>query len=185
MGCPPHRHPSCPHPPQVDGERHLLPLALAEGALTLSQEGTHRVLLAQGGFKLLFDGDTYVLVTLPDTYRGRTHGLCGNFNGDTEDDIKMGATLAPSCIHDLLPPTCSDATEGPCQLLEDPSGPFGGCHRVVPPQEHVISCARQRCSRPDDDDTAVICHSFQGYAAACQAAGGQLQEWREATNCRE
>lgn len=169
----------------MDGERHLLPLALAEGALTLSQEGTHRVLLAQGGFKLLFDGDTYILVTLPDTYRGRTHGLCGNFNGDAEDDIKVGATLAPSCIHDLLPPTCSDATEGPCQLLEDPSGPFGGCHRVVPPQEHVTSCARQRCSRPDDDDAAVVCRSFQGYAAACQAAGGHLQEWREATNCRE
>ncbi|NWR67001.1 FCGBP protein, partial [Bucorvus abyssinicus] len=166
----------------VDGERHLLPLALAEGALTLSQEGTHRVLLAQGGFKLLFNGDTYVLVTLPSTYRGRTRGLCGNFDGNTDDDVSVGATLAPACTYDPLPPTCSDATEGPCQLLADPSGPFGGCHGVVAPQEHVTSCARQRCSRPDDAD-AVVCHSFQGYAAACQAAGGQLREWRAATNC--
>ncbi|NXP47796.1 FCGBP protein, partial [Heliornis fulica] len=70
----------------VDGERHLLPLTLAGGSVTVSQEGTHRVLRVRGGPKLLYDGDSYVLLTLPGVYRRRTRGLCGNFNGDAGDD---------------------------------------------------------------------------------------------------
>ncbi|NXL68797.1 FCGBP protein, partial [Chordeiles acutipennis] len=120
----------------VDGERHLLPLSLADGALTVTQEGTHRVLQVLGGLKLLYDGDSYVLLTLPGTHRRRTQGICGNFNGDAADDWvtpeELGAaawgTLTPSCNHGIPPTTCPTNISRSCDILMEKRGPFGGCH---------------------------------------------------------
>ncbi|NXA23172.1 FCGBP protein, partial [Ibidorhyncha struthersii] len=172
---------------EVGGERHLLPLTLAEGAVTVAQEGTHRVLRVLGGPKLLYDGQSYAVLTLPAAYRRRTAGLCGDFNGDAGDDLtapqELGAawgTLATGCAHGAPPPTCPSATPGPCGVMAEATGPFAGCHGVVAPQEHVAACVQERC---DGSDAGAACRSLQAYAAACQAAGGQLQEWRAAAGC--
>ncbi|NWS64962.1 FCGBP protein, partial [Chunga burmeisteri] len=172
----------------VDGEEHLLPLSLAGGTVTVSQEGTHRVLRVQGGPKILYDGDAYVLLTLPATYRRRTAGLCGDFNGDAADDLatpqELGdawGTLTTACTHGSPPPVCpTDNPSGPCGVLAEVTGPFAGCHGVVSPQEYVVACTREQCGR---SDLAASCRSLQAYAAACQAAGGQLQEWRANAKC--
>ncbi|NXO49603.1 FCGBP protein, partial [Aramus guarauna] len=167
---------------EVDGERHLLPLTLGAGAVTVSQEGTHRVLRVPGGPKLLYDGDTYALLTLPDAYRRRVRGLCGDFDGDAGDDVTspqdLGSawvTRMSACTHGSLPPPCPTGDPGPCGLLTDATGPFAGCHGVVGPREHAAACAQERCS---EAGAATACRSLQAYAAACQAAGGRLQEWR-------
>ncbi|NXL54623.1 FCGBP protein, partial [Podilymbus podiceps] len=117
----------------VDGEPHLLPLSLAKGAVTVSQEGTHRVLRVRRGPKLLYDGSAYVLLTLPDAYRGHTKGLCGDFNGDASDDLatpqELGATwgtLTTTCTHGSQPPACPEAAQGLCGMLTDATGPFSG-----------------------------------------------------------
>ncbi|KFZ66391.1 IgGFc-binding protein, partial [Antrostomus carolinensis] len=143
----------------VDGERHLLPLSLAEGAVTVTQEGTHLVLQVPGGPKLLYDSDSYALVTLPGSPRHRA---------------------PPSCTHGSPPTACPTTTSGPCDILVDKTGPFAGCHAVVAPQEYVFGCQQEQCGQPS---APALCRSLQGYAAACQAAGGQLQEWRESAQC--
>ncbi|XP_009463262.1 PREDICTED: IgGFc-binding protein [Nipponia nippon] len=153
------------------------------------EEGTYRVLLVQGGPKLLYDGDAYALLTLPAAYRHRTTGLCGDFSGDAGNDLidpdELGAasgTLTDTCTHGPQPPVCPSANPGPCGVLSEATGPFAGCHGVVAPQEHVAACMLEQCVRPD---AAALCRSLQAYAAACQAAGGQFQEWRTAAKCRE
>ncbi|OXB52310.1 hypothetical protein ASZ78_011179, partial [Callipepla squamata] len=127
---------------KVDGERHLLPVSLSSGAVTVTQEGIHRVLRTRMGLKLLYDGAAYVLLTLPGSYRGRPGGLCGDFDGDVTDD-------------DTDPQRLGEAWGIPTRGV-------GAGH---------------------DGDT--VCQSLQAYAAACQAAGGQLREWREEAQCRE
>ncbi|NWX42834.1 FCGBP protein, partial [Steatornis caripensis] len=171
----------------VDGEQHLLPLTLAGVAVTVFQEGTHRVLQVQGGPKLLYDGDAYVLLTIPSTYRHRTHGLCGNFDGDADNDLatpeELGdawGTLSPTCTHGSPPPACPTDAPGPCGVLAETTGPFAGCHGVVAPQEYMAGCMQEQCGRVD---AGALCRGLQAYAAACQAAGGQLQEWRAAAKC--
>ncbi|KFQ96875.1 IgGFc-binding protein, partial [Nipponia nippon] len=168
---------------EVTGERCTLALP----AVTVSQEGTYRVLLVQGGPKLLYDGDAYALLTLPAAYRHRTTGLCGDFSGDAGNDLidpdELGAasgTLTDTCTHGPQPPVCPSANPGPCGVLSEATGPFAGCHGVVAPQEHVAACMLEQCVRPD---AAALCRSLQAYAAACQAAGGQFQEWRTAAKC--
>ncbi|XP_074710555.1 IgGFc-binding protein [Strix uralensis] len=173
----------------VDGERHLLPLAVAQGAVVVAQEGPYRVLQARGGLKLLYDSLGYAVLTLPVAFRRRPRGLCGNFDGDAGNDaatpVELGATwgtLTPSCTHGspLPPPTCPPVEAEPCGVLADAAGPFVGCHGVVAPQQHVATCLRERCGYRGAE---AACRGLQAYAAACQAAGGQLREWREAAGC--
>ncbi|KFO56971.1 IgGFc-binding protein, partial [Corvus brachyrhynchos] len=164
----------------VDGERHLLPLWLRGGAVGVAQVGSHRLLQVQGGPKILYDGKAYVVLTLPPPSR-RPRGLCGNFNGDPNDDGPDGGALGrppPHCTHLVPAPSCSPAQARRCAVLADPEGPFAGCHGVVPPRTYLVTCEHQVCRVGGDP-----CPGFQGYAAACQAAGGALREWREATGC--
>ncbi|XP_059334435.1 IgGFc-binding protein-like [Ammospiza nelsoni] len=164
----------------VDGERHLLPLWLREGAVGVAQVGSHRLLQVQGGPKILYDGNAYMVLTLPPASH-RPRGLCGNFNGDPHDDDPDEEALgsAPTNCTRLVPsPSCSPAQARRCAVLADPEGPFAGCHGVVLPRTYLLTCERQVCGGDGDP-----CPGFQGYAAACQAAGGALREWREATGC--
>ncbi|NWV24008.1 FCGBP protein, partial [Origma solitaria] len=112
----------------VDGERHLLPLWLRGGAVGVAQVGSHRLLQVQGGPKILYDGDTYVVLTLPAPSR-RPRGLCSNFNGDPNDDDPAGGALGsapPNCTHLAPAPSCSPAEARRCSVLADPEGPFAG-----------------------------------------------------------
>ncbi|XP_066196418.1 IgGFc-binding protein-like [Sylvia atricapilla] len=164
----------------VDGERHLLPLWLLGGAVGVVQVGSHRLLQVQGGPKILYDGNAYVVLTLRPSSR-RPRGLCGNFNGDPDDDDPDEEALGgppANCTHLAPAPSCSPAQARRCAVLADPEGPFTGCHGAVPPRTYLVACERQVCGGGGD-----ACPGFQGYAAACQAAGGALREWREATGC--
>ncbi|NXU08580.1 FCGBP protein, partial [Pardalotus punctatus] len=165
---------------EVDGERHLLPLWLRGGAVGVAQVGSHRLLQVQGGLKILYDGDTYVVLTLSPPSR-RPRGLCGNFNGDPNDDAPDGGALGsppPNCTQLAPAPSCSPAQARRCAVLADPEGPFAGCHGAVLPHAYLVTCERQACGPGGDP-----CPGLQGYAAACQAARGVLREWREATGC--
>uniref|UniRef100_A0A8B9FB93 VWFD domain-containing protein n=2 Tax=Amazona TaxID=12929 RepID=A0A8B9FB93_9PSIT len=166
----------------VDGLQHLLPLVLADGAVTVSQEGAHRVLTAQGGPKVLFDGVSYVLITLPSSFRQRPRGLCGDFDGDPHNDPPQEDPASGACPQGPLPAACPTDAPGLCGALQEASGPFSGCHGVVEPHKYVVGCMQEQCKEPGG---RALCRSFQAYAAACQAAGGDLKEWRGAAKCRE
>ncbi|NWW78947.1 FCGBP protein, partial [Climacteris rufus] len=156
---------------EVDGERHLLPLWLQEGVVGVAQVGSHRLLQVQGGPKILYDGDGYVVLTLSPSSR-RPHGLCGNFNGDPNDDDPDRGALGsppPNCTHLAPVPSCPPAQARRCTVLADPEGPFAECHGVVPPRAYLVTCERQVCGVGGDP-----CPSFQGYVTACQAARGSF-----------
>ncbi|XP_064499952.1 IgGFc-binding protein-like isoform X1 [Pseudopipra pipra] len=144
----------------VDGERHVLPLWLGGGSLGVTQVGSHRLLHVRGGPKILYDGDSYAVLTLPPAQQP-PRGLCG--------DPKILGTPPPNCTH-ADPAGTPPCPPGRCAVLADPSGPFGGCHRAVPPRAHLDTCELQVCAGGAGGGDP--CPAFQGYAAACQAAGG-------------
>lgn len=41
------------------------------------------------GVKLLWDGESFLEVTVPPVFKNRLCGLCGNFNGRRRDDLRM------------------------------------------------------------------------------------------------
>ncbi|NXW11539.1 FCGBP protein, partial [Fregetta grallaria] len=191
----------------VDGERYTLPLVTEDKKLRIGQEGNNIILQTAAGLRLLYNAATYLLVTIPDVYRGRMCGLGGNYNGDPSDDFQLpSGSLAQSTeefvtswkmpmedgactdgCNGKVCPTCDATDTAPygasdsCGLIRDPAGPFGPCHPRVSPVEYFNHCLHDVCAADGAHD--VLCHSLQAYAAACQAAGAEIGRWRTTTFC--
>ncbi|NWZ28376.1 FCGBP protein, partial [Asarcornis scutulata] len=191
----------------VDGEHFTLPLVTEDRKLRIGQEGNNIVLQTAAGLRLLYNAATYLLITIPDAYRGRVCGLGGNFNGDPGDDFQLpGGSLAKSTEEFVtswkMPaedgactdgcngnacPVCDASATAPygagdsCGLIRDPAGPFGTCHHRVSPVEYFHHCLHDVCAAEGARD--ALCHSLQAYAAACQAAGAEIGGWRTVTFC--
>ncbi|KAG6924224.1 hypothetical protein G0U57_018026, partial [Chelydra serpentina] len=190
----------------VNGELYALPLALDSGRIRVNQEGKNVVLQTDFGLKFLYDASYYALVSVPSSYKGHVCGLCGNFNGDKNDDFLLpsgksarnveefgaswkvpvdGATCADGCGERC--PVCDAAKTAPyqvesaCGLIRAASGPFRDCHSLVSPAEYFDHCLYDMCAANGAGET--LCQSLQAYAAACQAAGAKIRAWRTASFC--
>ncbi|XP_073179617.1 IgGFc-binding protein-like [Lepidochelys kempii] len=190
----------------VDGELYTLPLAMDDGKLQINQEGNNLIVRSASGLQVLYDTSYYVLVFIPSSYKGHVCGLCGNFNGDKNDDFLLpggksaqnadefgaswkvpvdGATCADGCGERC--PVCDAAKTAPyqvessCGLIRATSGPFRDCHSLVSPAEYFNHCLYDMCAANGAGDT--LCQSLQAYAAACQAAGAKIRAWRTASFC--
>ncbi|NXJ13571.1 FCGBP protein, partial [Odontophorus gujanensis] len=191
----------------VDGERFALPLVTKDQKIRIGQEGTNLVLQTTSGLRLLYNAATYLLVTIPNAYRGRVCGLGGNFNGDPGDDFLLPDGSPAKSMEEFVTswktpsadggcaegcdgkpcPTCdSDADSlygggDKCGAIRDPMGPFGLCHHRVNPGRYFQHCLHDVCAADGSRD--ALCHSLQAYVAACQAAGAEIEGWRTAAFC--
>ncbi|NWX42831.1 FCGBP protein, partial [Steatornis caripensis] len=191
----------------VDGEHYTLPLMTEDKKLRIGQEGNNIVVQTMAGLRLLYNVATYLLVTIPDAYRGRVCGLGGNYNGDPSDDFQLPSGSLAQSTEEFITSwkmpmedrACTDGCNGKvcsvcdtadtapygasdsCGLIRDPAGPFGPCHPRVSPVEYFNHCLHDVCAASGAQD--VLCHSLQAYAAACQAAGAEIGGWRTTTFC--
>lgn len=79
----------------MDGEAVALPVAV--GHVRVTAEGRNMILQTTKNLRLLFDGDAYILISIPSPFRDRLCGLCGNFNGNWNDDFVLpSGAMAPS-----------------------------------------------------------------------------------------
>ncbi|XP_068547552.1 IgGFc-binding protein-like isoform X6 [Anas acuta] len=188
---------------KVDGVIQVLPLTLVH-PVSVSLSGQYVVVTTDFGLNVKFDGDHRAEITLPSTYMSKVCGICGNYNGNKTDDFlnpdgemeTNSASLGNSwqvyndsrCLpDDGHTPNCTDdekhiiQSNDYCGLVTDPSGPFQNCHSVVDPQSYFDACQYDLCEFHLND--AALCQNLQAYADVCQAAGVQLQPWRNATFC--
>ncbi|XP_032660605.1 IgGFc-binding protein-like [Chelonoidis abingdonii] len=190
----------------VGGELYNLPLAMDEGNLLINQEGNNIIVQSASGLQVLYDVASYLLLSIPSNYKGHVCGLCGNFNGDKNDDFLLpsgkstqnadefgnswkvpidGATCADGC-NDRCP-ICNATqtepyqTERSCGLIRATSGPFRDCHSLVSPTEYFNHCLYDMCATNGTGKT--LCQSLQGYTAACQAARAKIRAWRTSSFC--
>ncbi|XP_050786923.1 LOW QUALITY PROTEIN: IgGFc-binding protein-like [Gopherus flavomarginatus] len=190
----------------VDEELYTLPLAMHDGKLQINQEGNNIIVQSASGLKVLYDTSYYVLVSIPSSYKGHVCGLCGNFNGDKNDDFLLpsgrsaqnadefgaswkvpidGATCSNGCGERC--PVCDAAKTAPykvdssCGLIRATSGPFKYCHSLVSPTEYFNHCLYDMCAA--NGAREILCQSVQAYTAACQAAGATVSAWRTASFC--
>ncbi|KAM5210177.1 IgGFc-binding protein [Hipposideros larvatus] len=189
----------------VDGEVVALPVAM--GHVQVTAEGRNMILQTTKKLRLLFDGDAYILIGIPGSFRGRLCGLCGNFNGNWSDDFVLpSGAVAPSvdafgaawrapgssqgCGEGCGPqgcPVCSSEETAPyesiqaCGQLRDLHGPFAACHAVLSPSEYFRQCVYDMCAQKGN--STVLCRSLAAYTAACQAAGQTVKPWRTESFC--
>ncbi|KAL7394213.1 hypothetical protein ABVT39_022340 [Epinephelus coioides] len=190
----------------VDGIKTELPVLLEEGSISIIKSGIRGILQSDIGVEVTFDWCTLVMVSITSSYYGNVAGLCGNYNGNIEDELTTprGNTAVnvtdwagswsikdydPFCYHycEGNCPQCSEEDRirytgpGYCGILSDKKGPFSGCHASVPAAEFVSHCLYDVCINEGRQE--VLCDALSTYLAECQEAGASVLPWRHLTNC--
>ncbi|XP_074768584.1 IgGFc-binding protein-like [Athene noctua] len=185
----------------VNGSRMNLPVFI-EKKISIQSSGGYVLLETDFGLWVRYDGNHYAEVSVPSSYRGLLCGLCGNYNGDPNDDnIKPNGDIASGSTDFgqswLVPENntiCSSGTEEQCDpvleseakkntacgMITDPTGIFKDCHSQVPPENFFENCVYDMCFT--DGQATSLCYGLQAYAESCINAGICI-EWRNATLC--
>ncbi|XP_069040703.1 IgGFc-binding protein-like [Lepisosteus oculatus] len=189
---------------QVDGVTWTIPAVLDR--VSAVQHGLRVRVETQAGLVLLYDLQYYLLVSLPGSYGSQVCGLCGDFNGSPEDDLRLpdgrlasdpqelGAAWTVPALGAGCPKGCGETcprcdpgaasqfgSEHSCGMIGAPGGPFAACVSVVDPQPFLSSCIYDLCL--SQGLLAQLCRSLQAYAAACQDAGVDILPWRSPELC--
>ncbi|XP_051561427.1 zonadhesin, like [Myxocyprinus asiaticus] len=165
--------------------------------------GKFVVLETDFGLRVRFDGNHHADVTLPSSYSGLLCGLCGNYNGNLNDDnIKSDGNQTDStnelgeswqvpddridCTHGGGDIECDDRIQSEaqkptsCGMITDPSGIFKPCHAVVPPGPYFENCVFDQCGT--GGGAVALCQAIESYADLCAHAGVPIN-WRNNTFC--
>ncbi|XP_066204639.1 IgGFc-binding protein [Saccopteryx leptura] len=192
---------------RVNGVMTALPISVAGGQLSVTQGTSKAILAADFGLQVTYDWNWKVEVTLPSSYHDAVCGLCGNMDRNPSNDQAFpNGTLAPS-----IPiwggswrapgwdPLCWDECQGSCPtcpedqlegykgpgfcgpLAAGTGGPFAACHAHVAPDSFFKGCVLDVCLGGGAHD--ILCQALASYAAACQAAGIVIKDWRTQAGC--
>lgn len=193
--------------PQVNDELVNLPVSLNEGQVSVYKSGWFAVVTTDFGLKVTFNWESAVFVTLPSSYKGAVCGLCGNYNGISQDDLtprngnkpvkptEFGTSWRvaeiPGCVEGCkgVCPNC-DITEKVqyekkefCGMISDPKGPFRECHAKLDPAGYFQDCVYDVCLYKGRKD--VLCQAITSYTSACQGVGATVYSWRTSQFCGE
>uniref|UniRef100_A0A3Q3BEZ5 VWFD domain-containing protein n=1 Tax=Kryptolebias marmoratus TaxID=37003 RepID=A0A3Q3BEZ5_KRYMA len=144
-----------------------------------------------------------VLVNIVDYHVGKTCGLCGNFNGNPNDDFHTpsGTTVTSPDIFGTswkVPgnyscsdgcgsscPQCTDdqAARAQCEVIQAADGPFSFCHEEVDPAPYFSDCVFDVCVSGNQGHN-LLCRALETYVSACQSANVQIYPWRQNMTCR-
>ncbi|KAG6931053.1 mucin 5B, oligomeric mucus/gel-forming, partial [Chelydra serpentina] len=139
-----------------------------------------------------------LFVNLDPSNKGKTCGLCGNFNNIQADDFKVtsgtvegtAAAFANTWKTQADCPNVKNIIENPCALsienekyaqhwcglLTDTQGPFAECHSTVNPHVYHTNCLFDTCNCEKSED--CMCAALSTYVRACAMEGIQLKGWR-------
>lgn len=193
---------------QVDGLLSYLPLDFHNGQLTVHHSGNTVVLETDFGLRLHYAWDSEVYLQLPSSYYGTVCGLCGNFNGNSADELSDPAgNLIPSVYqwakswraedsgitsdcHDGCETNCPVCppdqqalyeTQSLCGTLTSSQGVFKTCYSKVNPQVFQDGCVYDLCM--NHGDRGLLCQALETYVDQCRLEGVVITNWREEFNC--
>lgn len=170
--------------------------------MSVYSDGWNTFITTDFGLSVSYDGFSVVLITVPGNYSGATCGLCGNFNGDSNDDFRLQSGLVTFSASEFGAdwkvgndttcndgygdvPLCQDPSRARtlCGIITDNQGPLSFCHANVDPLPYFNDCVFDLCLSEHSNE--VLCHSIETYVSACQCANVRIYPWRENTTCRK
>jgi hypothetical protein len=188
----------------VNGEQKSVPYSPHQG-INIAPSGNEIQVTTMGGVKVSFDGYHFVKVSVPDAYKKKMTGLCGNLDGLTPNDYvtregfptpshaRIGNSWTVPDINEVCQPAtdeslndCSPAVKtqvsgkGQCGIVKDTTGPFAECIQKVNPTMAFESCLIDLCLSTVHPES--LCRNLQAFADACQASGITVR-WRSDSLC--
>ncbi|XP_026018809.1 alpha-tectorin-like [Astatotilapia calliptera] len=187
---------------QVNGVTRNLPIVLNEGNVSIYATGSRIVASTNFGLSVTYNGYSAVFISVPPNYREKICGLCGNFNGNPNDDFHTPSGTIVTSPDEFgrawkVPGnyTCNDgcgsscpqcANEQPardqCDVIQAADGPFSFCHEEVDPAPYFNDCLFDVCLSGNQGHD-LMCSAIESYVSACQSANVRIYPWRENTTC--
>ncbi|XP_041795247.1 mucin-5AC-like [Chelmon rostratus] len=166
-----------------------------------STMGIYQVIEANNGLILMWDRTTSLYMKLSPKYKGRVCGLCGNYDGNANNDfmtrchaVVVNPLVFGNSWKDL--PSCPDAqsitspcTANPyrqswaqkqCSIIQ--SDVFSACHSTVDPAPYYEACVFDSCACDTGGDCTCFCSAVAAYAESCNQAGICIR-WRTPKIC--
>ncbi|XP_044035416.1 IgGFc-binding protein [Siniperca chuatsi] len=188
---------------QVNGETRNLPVLLNGGHVSIYASGPRVFVSADFGLSVSYDGYSTVFISVPANYSGKTCGLCGNFNGNPNDEFHTPSGMMVTTPHEFGKAwkvagnyTCSDGcgsscpqctndlpARAQCEVIQAADGPFSFCHQQVDPAPYFNDCVFDVCVSGNEGQD-LLCRAIQAYVSACQSANVRIYPWRQNTTCR-
>nr|XP_047137084.1 SCO-spondin isoform X2 [Hydra vulgaris] len=153
------------------------------------------------GITLLWDTGTRLILKLDPKFRGKTCGLCGNFNDNQLDDFttrQLDVVVSAENFVDSwkVHSACPDSKVPvhPCFIHKSRASwshkqcniinreIFQSCHEVVDPQPYFDACFYDACSCDMGGDCECLCTAIAAYAEACNYQGVNIK-WRSQDLC--
>nr|CBN81408.1 Alpha-tectorin [Dicentrarchus labrax] len=145
---------------QVDGVTKNLPIFLNGSHVSIYARGYETYVSADFGLIVKYDGQYRVTISVPSSYRGKTCGLCGNFNGNPNDEFRIPSGMMVTTPDEFGTAwkvagnnTCSDGcgsscpkcqnelhARAQCEVIQAADGPLRFCHEHVDPARYFKSC---------------------------------------------
>ncbi|XP_065327649.1 IgGFc-binding protein-like [Pelmatolapia mariae] len=187
---------------QVNGVTRNLPIILNEGNVSIYATGSRILVSTNFGLSVTYNGYSAVFISVPPNYREKICGLCGNFNGNPNDDFHTpSGTIVTSpdefgrawkvpgnyTCNDGCGSSCPQCTnEQPardqCEVIQASDGPFSFCHEEVDPAPYFNDCVFDVCLSGNQGHD-LLCSATESYVSACQSANVRIYPWRENTTC--
>lgn len=185
---------------------------LGDGRVSVVPSGMSVLLETDFGLTVQYNWEQYLVIIVPDSFKGKTCGLCGNFNGNGNDDLLLpngspASSLAalskswrvPGVSGDIA---CRGECDGQCGKCEQGSflehlagkvfcrlmtevmnGPLRECSAVIPKNIYNDYCIYDVCMGKGMKN--FLCNTLQVYTDACQRAGFKVLNWRGLAGCRK
>ncbi|KAJ1132105.1 hypothetical protein NDU88_010434 [Pleurodeles waltl] len=190
---------------QINGSEYILPISSQSGKIQVYYSGSSAVVQTDFGLVVSYDWRHHVAVRVPATYSGSLAGLCGNFNGNMNDDFRVpdgslvgsAVTFGNSwkeddedsafiCIDTDNPPMCGEdmvsqfSNQNHCGIMKDPAGPFNSSINADT-EVYFKNCVYDLCGT--DEDKQTLCENVKNYAHHCQSRGNAIRPWRSLIGC--
>ncbi|XP_071372153.1 IgGFc-binding protein-like [Centroberyx affinis] len=168
---------------KVNGLLLSLPSVLSQGKVKIYMIGLSMLIETDFGIVVTYNSDL-LTVHVPRVFSGGLCGLCGNFNGDPEDDLmaegesdmsvavtRWRTNSGHGCVDvpmntSQCHPQENDVYRGKdfCGRLLDTEGAFQSCHKAVDPRGFFDNCVYDLCSGNGNQTTlCLFCPSNSEY----------------------
>jgi BMP-binding endothelial regulator protein len=192
---------------KVDGLRVVLPHMVSDGTAVIERRENFVSVNTSLGIRLLWDGEGFLEVAAPTSFKESLCGLCGNYNSAVRDDLELrdGGVLKSAGKEDVwkfgeswrvggrkacsredtLPrrKPCSKSAKKianrTCKFFNK-SEAFAACRHKLNPDNYFEACIADMCQCRTK---TCYCDAFGAYARECQRIGAALDDWRRETGC--
>uniref|UniRef100_A0A8C4R8Y0 VWFD domain-containing protein n=1 Tax=Eptatretus burgeri TaxID=7764 RepID=A0A8C4R8Y0_EPTBU len=158
-------------------------------------------MVAANGLHIFWDKKTTIYVHVDPIFKGRLCGLCGNFDGDAQNDfvqktlgtVTSALDFGNSWTADNFCPEVN-ATKDPCFVNPHRkpwaqrrcnilySHVFEPCHELVDPSIYFNMCENDGCACDTGGDCECICTILAAYSYDC-ALSNVFPSWRTPEIC--